>query len=217
MENIFFFGAMYALDKKTIRDRAEEILQITGMNRFHNRLADQLSGGMKQKLALTIALITRPEVLLLDEPTYGVDPESRKEFWKILYRLNQEGITILVSTPYMDEAEQCHQVAFINQGQIKAVDSPRGLRQSWGLQVLELQINSRDPYILNDVPGLRDVSFYGYKYRVVVDNVERARENIENHINKLGLTILEITRAVPSMEDVFVALAEDEANHGIRN
>ncbi|MGI5911080.1 MAG: ATP-binding cassette domain-containing protein [Syntrophomonadaceae bacterium] len=217
MENIFFFGAMYAIDKKTIRDRAVKILQITGMNRFQNRLADQLSGGMKQKLALTTALITRPEVLLLDEPTYGVDPESRKEFWKILYRLNQEGITILVSTPYMDEAEQCHQVAFINQGQIKAVDSPHGLRQSWGHQVLELRIDSRDPKILSNVPELLDVSFYGYKYRVVVDNEEQARENIEDHLNKLGLTILEITRTVPSMEDVFVALAEDEADHGIRN
>ena len=104
-ENIDFFGAMYSLSRKIIRQRAEEVFAITKLAPFTDRFADNLSGGMKQKLALTCALITRPSVLILDEPTYGVDPESRKDFWMILYRLNQEGRTILVSTPYMDEAE----------------------------------------------------------------------------------------------------------------
>ena len=116
MENINFFGGLYSLKKATIRKRAEEILSITNMQDFTDRLADNLSGGMKQKLALTCALITRPELLVLDEPTYGVDPESRKEFWKILYRLNREGVTVMVSTPYMDEAELCHRVAIMNEG-----------------------------------------------------------------------------------------------------
>ena len=118
MENINFFGSLYGLKKTTIRQRAEEILSITNMLEFEDRLAANLSGGMKQKLALTCALITRPEILILDEPTYGVDPESRKEFWKILYRLNKEGVTLMVSTPYMDEAELCHRVAIINQGRV---------------------------------------------------------------------------------------------------
>src|SRR5665647_1803237 len=108
MENIEFFAAMYKLDKPTVRQRAEEILALTNLAGFEKRLADKLSGGMKQKLALTCALITRPKLLILDEPTYGVDPESRQEFWKILYRLTQEGMTVLVSTSYMDEAELCN-------------------------------------------------------------------------------------------------------------
>ncbi|CFX01788.1 ABC transporter-like [Syntrophomonas zehnderi OL-4] len=208
MENVIFFGSMYGLSKKTIIARAEEILAITGMLDFKKRLADQLSGGMKQKLALTTALITRPEILILDEPTYGVDPESRHEFWKILYSLNQTGITILVSTPYMDEAELCSRVAFINAGQIKAVDSPAGLRQAFGHKLLELRIDSRDPHILNGVPGLLDVSFYGYKYLVVVDDIPTARSDIAFHLARLGISTLHISEAAPTMEDVFVALAE---------
>lgn len=210
IENIIFFGSMYGMSKKVIIQRAEEILTITGMNSFQKRMADKLSGGMKQKLALTSALITRPEMLILDEPTYGVDPESRKEFWKILYRLNQEGLTILVSTPYMDEAELCNQVAFINDGRIKAIDSPNGLRQAFGHQVLELRIDSRDPAILNGISGLLDISFYGYKYKVVVDDELHARANIARHLNQLGIKILSLAEVSPSMEDVFVALAEDE-------
>lgn len=210
MENIIFFGSMYGLSKKVIIQRAEEILSITGMNNFQDRLADKLSGGMKQKLALTSALTTRPEMLILDEPTYGVDPESRKEFWKILYHLNQEGISILVSTPYMDEAERCNQVAFINEGRIKAIDSPIGLRQAFGHQVLELRIDSQDPAILKGVPGLLDSSFYGYKYKVVVDDVLTASENLKKHLGQKGINVKSIVEVSPSMEDVFVALAEEE-------
>ncbi len=210
MENIIFFGSMYGLSKKIILERAEEILLITGMNSFQKRLADQLSGGMKQKLALTSALITRPEMLILDEPTYGVDPDSRKEFWKILYHLNREGLTILVSTPYMDEAELCNQVAFINAGRIKAMDSPTGLRQAFGHRVLELRIASNDPAILNGVAGLLDISFYGYKYKVVVDDETQARINIARHLEQQGISMPNIIEVAPSMEDVFVFLAEDE-------
>jgi len=155
-------------------------------------------------------LITRPEILILDEPTYGVDPESRKEFWKILYRLNQEGLTILVSTPYMDEAELCNQVAFINAGRIKAIDSPIGLRQAFGHLVLELRIDSRDPTILNSIPGLLDISFYGYKYKVVADNLLTASESIQHHLDSKGINLLSMVSVSPSMEDVFVALAENE-------
>ncbi len=212
MENIYFFGAMYGLNKKLIQNRAEEILALTGMSAFKSRLADKLSGGMKQKLALTSALITRPEILLLDEPTYGVDPESRKEFWKILYRLNQEGMTILVSTPYMDEAELCSQVAFINAGTIKAIDSPLNLRQSFGHRVMEIRTDSQNPALLAGIPGLLDISFYGYKYRVVVDDWPASQEIINRHLHQQGISNIQITEVAPSMEDVFVALAENEVN-----
>ena len=210
MENILFFAAMYKIDKHLVRERADEILSITRLNDFRKRFADNLSGGMKQKLALTCALITRPKLLILDEPTYGVDPESRKDFWKILYSLNQAGMTVLVSTAYMDEAELCQQVAFINQGRIKANDSPAGLRRSFGHHILELRAAVRDPDILKDLPQVLDVSFFGYKYQLVVDDVPEAILAIENYLLEKQISLISINEVPPSMEDVFVLLAEKE-------
>lgn len=210
MENINFFAAMYKLDKHTVMERANEILSLSNLSDFKQRFADDLSGGMKQKLALTCALITRPKLLVLDEPTYGVDPESRQEFWKILYRLNQEGMTVLVSTAYMDEAELCNQVAFINEGRIKANDSPAGLRKSFGHRILEVRAVVRDPDMLNDLHQVLDVSFFGYKYQVVVDDVLVATEAITKHLREKNITLVSINEVSPSMEDVFVLLAEKE-------
>jgi ABC-2 type transport system ATP-binding protein len=210
MENIRFFADMYGLPKATVASRAEEILSITNMSAFKQRYADNLSGGMKQKLALTCALITRPQILILDEPTYGVDPESRKEFWKILYGLNQNGMTVMVSTAYMDEAELCTQVAFLNHGSVKVVNSPAGLRSSFGHYLLEIRTNSRDPYLFSQVPGFLGVSFYGYKYQVVADNVALATEVIKSFLQSRGLSLLSLKEVSPSMEDVFVHLAENE-------
>jgi ABC-2 type transport system ATP-binding protein len=211
MENIRFFAAMYKLEKRIVEERADDILSLTNLSDFKQRFADNLSGGMKQKLALTCALITRPKLLILDEPTYGVDPESRKEFWKILYGLNQEGMTVLVSTAYMDEAELCNRVAFLNQGKIKAADSPAGLRKSFGHRILEVRIDSRDPNILNDLPKVLDVSFYGYKYQLVVDDIPGAQAALENHLHAKKIPLISIKEVPPSMEDVFVLLAEKEA------
>ncbi|MCX5780710.1 MAG: ABC transporter ATP-binding protein [Firmicutes bacterium] len=210
MENIEFFAAMYKLDKPTVRQRAQEILTLTNLAGFEKRLADKLSGGMKQKLALTCALITRPKLLILDEPTYGVDPESRKEFWKILYRLNQEGMTVLVSTAYMDEAEQCNRVAFINQGRIKATDTPAGLRKAFGHPILEVRATTRDPETLKDLPEALDVSFYGYKYHVVVEDIPSAQTAIAAYLQAKNIPLLSIREVPPSMEDVFIMLAEKE-------
>ena len=212
LENIQFFAAMYKLDKHTVQQRADEILSLTNLIDFKQRFADDLSGGMKQKLALTCALITRPRLLVLDEPTYGVDPESRKEFWKILYRLNQEGMTVLVSTAYMDEAEQCHRVAFINQGRIKAADTPSGLRQSFGHPILQVRVTSRDPDLFKDLPEVLDVSFYGYKYQLVVDDLPRAEQAVTTFLQTRNLALLSMEEVPPSMEDVFIMLAERERN-----
>lgn len=208
MENIAFFASLYSLDKQTLRQRAEEILSLTDLIDFKDRFADALSGGMKQKLALTCALITRPTLLILDEPTYGVDPVSRKEFWKILYRLNQEGMTVLVSTAYMDEAEQCSRVAFINRGKICAVDTPAGLRQSFPHPLLEIRARTRDPHLFRDLHYLLDVSFYGYKYQVAVPDQAEAEIMIAQYLSDRDVELLSIRPVAPSMEEVFVLLAE---------
>jgi ABC-2 type transport system ATP-binding protein len=211
MENIHFLGSLYELDKKTISARADEILTLTGLNDFKKRLAANLSGGMKQKLALTCALIARPELLILDEPTYGVDPESRKEFWKILYQLNKEGMTILLSTPYMDEAELCHQVLFINRGRITVTGTPQELRRQFGHQVLKIEADSHDPYLLNEVQEALDISFYGSYYRLVTDNTEKVSLAVKEHCLARGINNISIKPVPPTMEDVFVFLAETEA------
>lgn len=210
MENINFIGSLYNLDKKTITGRADEILSLTGLNDFKSRLAANLSGGMKQKLALTCALIIRPELLILDEPTYGVDPESRKEFWKILYQLNKQGMTILVSTPYMDEAELCHLVNFINQGKITVTGTPLQLRQQFPHQVLKVEADSHDPYLLSGIEDILDISFYGSYYRLVTDTAEKASLAVKEHCRARGINNLTIRPVPPTMEDVFVLLAEKE-------
>lgn len=208
MENINFFGSLYGLSHNLILQRAGEILDITGLGPFKNRLAHQLSGGMKQKLSLSCSLLTRPKILILDEPTYGVDPDSRKEFWKILYQLNHEGMTVLLSTPYMDEAELCHQLAFINQGQLLAIDTPGRLKERLLHQVLEVRTGVKNPYFFNNIPGVLYSSFYGYKHRLIVENIESAGSLIAQLAKSQGSESFSLEEAEPSMEDLFVYLTE---------
>ncbi len=211
MENINFFASLYGLPKNLIRERAEEILQRTALSGFEQRLGEQLSGGMKQKLALSCALITRPQLLVLDEPTYGVDPQSRQEFWQILYDLNREGMTILLSTPYMDEAELCHQVAFINEGHLGVVATPAEIKLRFPFRILELRAPLKDPHYFASFPGILDASFYGYKYRLVVEEAEDSRRQLEGLLVSRGIKPESIVEAAPSMEELFVFLAESKA------
>lgn len=209
MENINFFGAMYKLDTKTILRRADEILEITNLISFKDRFADNLSGGMKQKLALTCALVTRPQILVLDEPTYGVDPESRKEFWKILYNLNQEGMTILVSTPYMDEAELCTKVAFIDGGRIVNIASPQDLKGNFPFTVLQLKAPQVQGDFIRTWPGIQDFYFYGDSYHLVIDN-SLGLDEVRMALEKEGIMVNSLQIIRPSMDDIFVSLAEKE-------
>jgi len=207
MENLLFFGSMYSLKKEVIIQRSEEILEITNLVAFKKRFADQLSGGMKQKLALTCALVTRPELLILDEPTYGVDPEFRKEFWKILYQLNQEGMTILVSTPYMDEAELCTRVAFMNEGSVHALDTPVGLKGKFPYQVWEVMADTKEPWLFGEADGILDYSLFGDKYRLIIDKNAEAEALIKQTLTAKGCTLGRLQKAAPSIEDVFVTMA----------
>lgn len=209
-ENIDFFGSMYKLKKEVIRQRADEILGLTNLLEFQDRLADNLSGGMKQKLALTCALVTRPALLVLDEPTYGVDPESRKEFWKILYALNKEGKTILVSTPYMDEAELCMRVAFLDRGRIASVDSPARMKDNFAYSVLELKTANSGTEMLKGIEGVIDAYFYGDRYHLVVDRTPGNQGKTEQKLAQSGIDVISLQETTPSMEDVFVSLAEKE-------
>lgn len=210
MENIDFFGSLYKIGKKTIRERAEEILELTKLSPFKTRFADDLSGGMKQKLALTCALIIRPDMLILDEPTFGVDPEFRKEFWKILYMLNRDGMTIFVSTPYMDEADLCKKVALLDLGKIAASGTPEQLKKQIKNKILEIKADARDLDFLGGLPEVEDASFYGDRYHVSVPEVEPAKTAISRMLSEKGIQISIMEEITPSMEDVFVFMTGKE-------
>ncbi|EIW19231.1 MULTISPECIES: ABC transporter ATP-binding protein [Pelosinus] len=207
-ENIFLLGSLYGQGKEEIEERANQILDFTNLLPFKERLADHLSGGMKQKLALAAGLMHRPKIFLLDEPTTGVDPVSRREFWQMLYRLNKEGTTIIVSTPYMDEAELCSRVAFMHNGKMADCNSPQSLRQNYPYRVLEL--SAKDPNIKSylAIPSVMECNKFGDKYHVIVKD-GAALEEVKLTLEAAGLMIEALKEIPPTLEDVFVALASE--------
>jgi ABC-2 type transport system ATP-binding protein len=209
-ENIAFFARIHAV--ASWRPRRDELLDLLRMTPFRDRLADRLSGGMKQKLALACTLIHTPELLVLDEPTTGVDPVSRRDFWRILSRLLRSGLTILLTTPYLDEAERCARVALMDRGRILVADAPLRLRDGWKGSMLELlaapKERARD--ILGAVPGVSDIQVFGERLHVTLPSIARsdaARAALEfaERLTASGV-VVESSRAVlPSLEDVFIA------------
>jgi len=207
MENIRVIGALYGADKKRINELGTEILAFTNLLPFKDRLADNLSGGMKQKLALAAGLMHRPQVFFLDEPTTGVDPVSRREFWQMLYRLNKEGMTIFVSTPYMDEAELCTQVAFMNQGQLVACDTPTRLKATYPFRLLELKAEGKQiKKILAECPIL-DINAFGDHYHLVTAPNAEVNLSVEAALQAAGVAGYALREIPPTLEDIFVHLA----------
>ena len=211
MENIRLIGSLYGASPAAIETRAQEILAFTNLLPFADRLAENLSGGMKQKLALAAGLMHKPQLFFLDEPTTGVDPVSRREFWQMLYRLNKEGMTVFVSTPYMDEAELCSRVAFMHEGRIVSCASPEQLRADYPYKILELAINGRDIKRHLQHCDLVDINAFGEKYHLVVNNPVQAMEDVTAALHKAGLESFLLEQVDPTLEDVFVALAGEAA------
>ncbi len=209
MENIRLFGALYGQSAQQIDAVASRILGFTNLMPFKDRLADNLSGGMKQKLALAAGLMHQPQLFFLDEPTTGVDPVSRREFWQMLFRLNKEGTSIFVSTPYMDEAEFCTRVAFLHNGQIVSCDSPEGLRQAYPYKVLELGTSERDIKDQLKKCSILDINMFGDKYHLVVEDVTLATAQIQSVLEKMNIENITLEEIQPTLEDVFVALARE--------
>ena len=211
MENIQLIGSLYGASSDAIALRANEILSFTKLLPFADRLADNLSGGMKQKLALAAGLMHKPKLFFLDEPTTGVDPVSRREFWQMLYRLNKEGMTIVVSTPYMDEAELCTRVAFMHEGKIVSCASPEELRERYPYKILELTLSGRDVKKRLQNCGLVDINAFGDKYHLVVQDLEQARQAVTAALPQAGHSDFAMEEVPPTLEDVFVALAREAA------
>jgi ABC-2 type transport system ATP-binding protein len=215
-ENIRFYGDLFGVNKTERNARSTQLLQAAGMSEFRKRLAGNLSGGMKQKLGLVCALIHRPKVILLDEPTTGVDPVSRHDFWRILYELVAEGVAILISTAYLDEAERCHRVALLHQGELLFCDAPANLKANFGKDVLS--ITAQEPRrlrtVLEHAEGISSLLLTGDGVHVVVDDAGRRIPQFEARLKSADISFDSILKIAPSIEDLFVdAVSAGGASH----
>ncbi len=204
MENIRLMGALYGVAEKDIEERAAYSLTFTGLYPFRDRLAGKLSGGMKQKLALSAAILHTPKLFILDEPTTGVDPNARREFWQLLYELNRQGMTILAATPYMDEAALCHRIALMWEGTILRCASPKELLASYPYTVLSFP--SDDRRMARRLAGcyFHDIQPFGNSYRLITDDPEQTTASVLARFQELSLPLPALTTAAPTLEDVFL-------------
>ncbi len=214
-ENLRYVGELRRLSDKEIESRGNRYLRMFGMDRFGDRLAGKLSGGMKQKLSLACALIIEPKILLLDEPTTGVDPVSRREFWDALADLSSQGITIVIATPYLDEAERCTRVALMHEGQIHQTGTPRELRDHLGLKrlIVRAESLSRAEDILDETKGIDDAQRFGDHLDVMVTDADAGEKLTRETLQHAGINVEEIKVASPTLENSFVAMLrhlEDE-------
>ncbi len=210
-ENLRYMGELRNLPVKEIERRGNRYLKLFDMDRFTARLAGRLSGGMKQKLALACALITEPQLLLLDEPTTGVDPVSRREFWDTLASLSAEGMTIVVATPYLDEAERCTRVALMYDGQIRQTGTPAEIRLELGQKRLEVRASDlgRAEEVLSDVAAIADVQRFGDRLDVMVRDEQRDADAARQALSAAGLAVEEITVGEPTLENSFVSILRE--------
>lgn len=204
-ENIEFFADLHGV--KDYKTRRNELLEFTRLTPFRNRLADNLSGGMKQKLALACTLIHKPKIIFLDEPTTGVDPVSRRDFWKILSNLIKDGVTIFMSTPYLDEAERCNRVALLNNGGIMSCDTPTNIKNSISTTIVEVVCTPIiKAYNAIKENGKYEVQIFGDRLNLALHNYEEDFPEVEKIILKSG-SIINDRRAIPtSLENVFIHL-----------
>ena len=212
-ENIRFYGMVYGLAGRALRQRMAEIIQMAGLDGREHALTSTLSGGWKQRLALGCAIVHRPQVVFLDEPTAGVDPISRRDFWTLIYDMAKAGVTVLVTTHYMDEAELCQRIGFISQGRLVAIDTPARLKQTQ-MRGDVLEINTANPDVAmrtlkaaqqrGQLP-LDEVALYGAQIHAVVPSAADYQAPIQALLQAAGVEVRAIERIAPTLEDVFIS------------
>jgi ABC-2 type transport system ATP-binding protein len=208
MENLDFYADIYSVPRKGRRDIIDRLLAFSHLTPFKKRLAENLSGGMKQKLGLACALVHTPQILFLDEPTNGVDPVSRRDFWRILYQLVRQKVTIFVSTAYLDEAERCSRVGLMHQGKMFACGTPDEIKKLMRGSILEVQTSRpRDAAVL-----LREkldggcASLFGDRIHIVADEIEVVRTRTRDLLSAAGIDMKSLRTIEPTLEDVFVSV-----------
>src|SRR5213080_4069663 len=211
-ENMQFYGRIYSLPPDRLKRRINEIVELNGLGPYLNRLAAQLSGGWKQRLALGCAMLHEPKLLFLDEPTAGIDPVARRQLWDLLFELSGHGITFFVTTHYMDEAERCSHVAYIYYGKLIADGTPDSLRQLPDVQPqgsMRVEITApevtRALRIARHIPGIRSATIFGQSIHALVEE-HFDLDDLREQLLKNGIAVAEIRSLAPSLEDVFVEL-----------
>lgn len=209
-ENIEFFAEINKVVQ--YKPRRDELLEFTRLMPFRDRLAEKLSGGMKQKLALACTLVHTPKIIFLDEPTTGVDPVSRRDFWKILQALIKQGITIVMNTPYLDEAERCTRVALMNRGVMLRVDRPANIKQLMRGEVIEIvcdRVREAADHV-RALPETREVQVFGDRLNVVVNNARRDIRMIADALGEYGVSISSWRVIAPTLENIFISLLTEK-------
>jgi ABC-2 type transport system ATP-binding protein len=206
IENLHFYAELFGISPQQRDERIVHLLRMTRMDQFRKRPAGRLSGGMKQKLALMCCLLHRPEILILDEPTNGVDPVSRRDFWKILYQLVKEGLTVFVTTAYLDEAERCNRVGLLSRGRLIRCDSPNHLREGLKETCYELECSDRQKAreILHVIPGVASVEPSGAVLHVFLDETTLSPSRVRELLADQALSDVLLRRIAPSLEDIFI-------------
>lgn len=218
-ENLSFYAGIYQIPEQTKSQRLKVMIDMAGLTGRENELTGNLSGGWKQRLGLACAIIHEPELLFLDEPTSGVDPISRRNFWDLIYSLSEKKVTIMVTTHYMDEAEHCDRLGFIFGGRLIAEGSPTELKQQkmlGELVELDAQPMMRAMEILRQIKDITDVTFYGSLIHFVTDNAPQVKPLIYRSLEQGGVTIHQYTVIQPSLEDIFVSLVEQSQQEELR-
>ena len=215
-ENLEFFADLYDVPGKQRKERMNYLLEFSRLTNFQQRHAEHLSGGMKKKLALACTLIHQPEVILLDEPTTGVDPVSRRELWRILFDLLRTGVTIVVTTPYMDEAELCNRVGFITGGRLLVTGTPAELARLPQQSVIELKARPRKlmQAAAQDIDGVASLQIFGDRLHLLTGTPDTVSAVLEERLHAQGAEILTLRTIQPSMEDVFMHLTRRDEQNG---
>jgi ABC-2 type transport system ATP-binding protein len=210
-ENIRFYAGIYLRNRLWVREKVDETIESIGLAPYRGYLADKLSGGWKQRLALACAVVHEPEILFLDEPTAGIDPVSRRFLWDELYKLSTAGITLFVTTHYMEEAERCNRISFIHQGRLVACDTPEGIKANYMTEeILRIVAHpiAEAFALLKGREEIDDVNIYGDELHAVVRDPRQAARRIESCLRSAGIEPERIEEIFPSIEDVFVALSK---------
>jgi ABC-2 type transport system ATP-binding protein len=213
MENVNFYADIYEVQRKGRSERIDELLAFSNLQPFKKRMAGKLSGGMKQKLGLVCALIHTPKVLFLDEPTNGVDPVSRRDFWRILYQLLRQDVTIFVSTAYLDEAERCNRVGLLNKGKLLACGTPSEVKQLMRGTIYEIRASEprKASLLLREKLDGDSVGLFGDRVHVVTNRPDRVEQVAKNVLAEANVLLNNIRVIAPSLEDVFVSVLDRES------
>lgn len=213
-ENISFYGRVYGLTNGQIEERREWVLEMANLKGRHKSITGTLPGGWKQRLALGCAVLHRPKIVFLDEPTSGVDPVMRRRFWELINELSGEGVTVLVTTHFLEEAEYCNNIVLINAGKIIAAGSPKELKQNYiKTPILEVQCSNviEAMSLVEKEPWSIETSVFGTHLHVTVPDEAVARKEIQRILGEKGLALKSVARITPSLEDVFIYLLDQEA------